>query len=135
MFTVRVQHLIWTILISKALAALIRYLKEFGLSSMFHVGKYIKNFVSKSHMLLNANTLVNLEVYRNSTNYKEEGSLFSVLNHTQTKFGQRLLKRWVGRPLTDIEWVKWGATGWDELNNQQEIEWASGCGRRANDDR
>jgi DNA mismatch repair protein MSH3 len=54
-------------------------------------------------MLLNANTLVNLEVYRNSTNHKEEGSLFSVLNHTQTKFGQRLLKRWVGRPLIDIE--------------------------------
>lgn len=135
MFTVRVQHLIWTILISKALAALIRYLKEFGLSSMFHVGKYIKNFVSKSHMLLNANTLVNLEVYRNSTNYKEEGSLFSVLNHTQTKFGQRLLKRWVGRPLTDIEWVKWGATGRKELNNQQEIEWASGRDWRVNDDR
>lgn len=54
-------------------------------------------------MLLNGNTLVNLEIYKNNTNHKEEGSLFSILNHTSTKFGQRLLKRWVGRPLLDVK--------------------------------
>jgi len=30
-------------------------------------------------------------------------TLFSVLNHTGTKFGQRLLKKWVGRPLVDLD--------------------------------
>lgn len=54
-------------------------------------------------MLMNANTLINLEVYRNNINNKEEGSLFSVLDHTRTKFGQRQLRKWVGRPLVDIE--------------------------------
>ncbi|KAG0747996.1 hypothetical protein G6F62_002743 [Rhizopus arrhizus] len=90
-------------IVIKVLAALIRYLKEFDLSSMLHISKRISSFVSKSHMLMNANTLINLEVYRNNINNKEEGSLFSVLDHTRTKFGQRQLRKWVGRPLVDIE--------------------------------
>lgn len=54
-------------------------------------------------MLLNGNTLVNLEIYRNNTDFKQQGSLFNILNHTRTKFGERLLKKWVGRPLIDIK--------------------------------
>lgn len=54
-------------------------------------------------MVLNANTLVNLEIYKNNTNGKEQGSLFHLLNHTRTKFGQRLLQRWIGRPLLNLE--------------------------------
>lgn len=56
-------------------------------------------------MLLNGNTLVNLEIYRNNTSFTEKGSLFSILNHTTTKFGQRLLRKWIGRPLVDIKQV------------------------------
>ncbi|KAI8085363.1 muts domain V-domain-containing protein [Thamnidium elegans] len=89
-------------IIIKSLACLIRYLQEFNLTSILKTTKFFTHFVSQSHMLLNGNTLVNLEIYRNNTNFKEEGSLFSILNHTKTKFGQRLLRKWVGRPLVDI---------------------------------
>ncbi|KAI9266137.1 DNA mismatch repair protein msh3 [Helicostylum pulchrum] len=89
-------------IIIKSLACLIRYVEEFNLTSILKTTKFFTHFVSQSHMLLNGNTLVNLEIYRNNTNFKEEGSLFSVLNHTKTKFGQRLLRKWVGRPLVDI---------------------------------
>ncbi|KAI7897085.1 muts domain V-domain-containing protein [Mucor mucedo] len=89
-------------IIIKTLACLIRYLDEFKLSSILKNTTF-SHFISESHMLLNANTLVNLEIYKNSTNGKEQGSLFSILNHTSTKFGQRLLRRWVGRPLLNVE--------------------------------
>lgn len=82
---------------------MIRYLEEFKLTSILKTTKFFTHFVSQSHMLLNGNTLVNLEIYRNNTNFKEEGSLFGILNHTRTKFGQRLLRKWVGRPLVDIK--------------------------------
>ncbi|KAI8344511.1 muts domain V-domain-containing protein [Chlamydoabsidia padenii] len=86
----------------KALAITVRYLKEFGLQRAFQLTKYFSHFSSHGHMIINGNTLVNLEVYRNSTTLSEHGSLFSVLDHTSTSFGRRLLKKWVGRPLVDI---------------------------------
>lgn len=52
-------------------------------------------------MLLAANTLSNLEVYRNETDYTARGSLMWVLDRTKTRFGARLLRSWVGRPLVD----------------------------------
>ncbi|RCH83668.1 Mismatch repair protein msh3, partial [Rhizopus stolonifer] len=102
-------------IIIKVLAALIRYLKEFNLSNLLYVSKYITNFVSKSHMLLNANTLVNLEIYHNNTNKQKEGSLFSILDHTLTKFGQRQLRKWVGQPLVDTNKLNERVNAIDEL--------------------
>ncbi|KAI8646165.1 muts domain V-domain-containing protein [Parasitella parasitica] len=89
-------------IVIKALACTIRYLDEFELTSTLRNAKFFKHFISANHMLLNGNTLVNLEIYRNNTNFTEKGSLFSILNHTKTKFGQRLLRKWVGRPLVNI---------------------------------
>lgn len=50
-------------------------------------------------MMLNANTLNNLEVYRNSDNGGQKGSLLWLLDHCTTRMGKRLLREWVGRPL------------------------------------
>ncbi|KAF1803060.1 muts domain V-domain-containing protein [Mucor lusitanicus] len=90
-------------IVIKTLACIIRYLDEFNLTNTLKNTKFFKHFVSASHMLLNGNTLVNLEIYRNNTNFTEKGSLFSILNHTSTKFGQRLLRKWVGRPLINMD--------------------------------
>ncbi|KAG2191032.1 hypothetical protein INT46_006368 [Mucor plumbeus] len=102
-------------IVIKTLACIIRYLDEFNLTSTLKNTKFFKHFVSSSHMLLNGNTLVNLEIYRNNTNFKEQGSLFSILNHTSTKFGQRLLRRWVGRPLVNINRLNERINAIDEL--------------------
>lgn len=53
-------------------------------------------------MNLNGNTLANLEILRNDTDYKERGSLLSILDHCKTPFGRRLLRRWVSRPLVSL---------------------------------
>ncbi|CDH49460.1 dna mismatch repair protein msh3 [Lichtheimia corymbifera JMRC:FSU:9682] len=87
----------------KALASILRYLEEFGLEHALQLTKYFVHFSSRTHMLLNGNTLANLEIYRNSTDFTEKGSLFWILNHTKTRFGKRLLRKWVGRPLVDVQ--------------------------------
>lgn len=97
-------------------------------------------FTSRSHMLLNANTLTNLyaiqflllkvrmylrwsrEIFRNETDFTTRGSLIWILDRTTTRsdftlvhviplsdtchrFGARLLKSWIGRPLVDVQCV------------------------------
>lgn len=83
------------------LSAMIKHMTEYGLEHVFDLTKYFQSFSARSHMMLNGNTLTSLEVYRNSTDSSEHGSLFWALDKTQTKFGQRLLRKWVGRPLID----------------------------------
>ncbi|KAF9919211.1 Mismatch repair protein msh3, partial [Linnemannia zychae] len=84
-----------------ALSAILTHLTAFGLASIFRLSKYFECFTSRSHMLLNGNTISNLELYRNLTDGTSKGSLFAILDHTETGFGRRLLKKWVGKPLVD----------------------------------
>ncbi|KAF8925360.1 Mismatch repair protein msh3, partial [Dissophora ornata] len=84
-----------------ALSAMITHLSDFGLAPVFRLSKYFECFTSRSHMLLNGNTISNLEIYRNQTDWTTRGSLFGILDHTATGFGRRLLKKWVGKPLVD----------------------------------
>ncbi|KAG0277073.1 Mismatch repair protein msh3 [Linnemannia exigua] len=86
-----------------ALSAILTHLSAFGLASIFRLSKYFECFTSRSHMLLNGNTISNLELYRNQTDGTSKGSLFAILDHTDTGFGRRLLKKWVGKPLVDRE--------------------------------
>lgn len=80
---------------------MIKHLTEYGLEHIFDLTKYFQSFSGRSHMLLNGNTLSSLEIYRNQTDYTTKGSLFWTLDRTKTKFGRRLLRHWVGRPLLD----------------------------------
>lgn len=83
------------------LSSMIKHMSEFGLEYVFDLTKYFQPFSARSHMLLNGNTLTNLEIYQNQTDHTSKGSLFWTLDRTKTRFGQRLLRKWVGRPLLD----------------------------------
>lgn len=85
------------------LSAMINHLSEYGLEHVFDLTKYFQPFSARQHMLLNGNTLTSLEIYQNQTDRSTKGSLFWTLDRTQTRFGQRLLRKWVGRPLLDRE--------------------------------
>ncbi|KAF7968561.1 hypothetical protein HWV62_30097 [Athelia sp. TMB] len=104
------------------LAHTIKYLSAFSIADAFLETKFFSKFTTRAHMLLNGNTLTNLwairdyhalccgelmryfrEIYRNETDYTTRGSLISILDRTLTKFGARLLKSWVGKPLVDKE--------------------------------
>ena len=85
-----------------ALAHLIKYLKDFDIADTLTEANHFERFTAQArNMVLGANTLYNLEIFRNETDGTIQGSLLSVLDHTKTKFGARLLKRWVGQPLTN----------------------------------
>ncbi|KAJ5491412.1 DNA mismatch repair protein msh3 [Penicillium diatomitis] len=87
--------------VTVCLSAMIEHMTEYGLEHVFDLTKYFQPFSARSHMLLNGNTLVSLEIYQNQNDYSAKGSLFWTLDRTQTRFGHRLLRRWVGRPLLD----------------------------------
>lgn len=102
------------------LSAMITHLTDYGLQHVFDLTKYFQSFSARSHMLLNGNTLTSLEVYRNQTDNAERGSLFWTLDRTQTRFGQRLLRKWVGRPLLDRQRLDERVAAVEELKNGQQ---------------
>ena len=83
------------------LSAMISHMTDYGLEHVFDLTRYFQSFSARSHMLLNGTTLSNLEIYQNQTDHSTKGSLFWTLDRTHTRFGQRLLRKWVGRPLLD----------------------------------
>ncbi|KAL2757393.1 hypothetical protein ACRALDRAFT_2016548 [Sodiomyces alcalophilus JCM 7366] len=101
------------------LSAMINHLKEYGLEHIFDLTKYFQSFTTRQHMLINGSTLESLEIYRNSTDHAERGSLFWALDKTTTRFGQRLLRRWVGRPLLDQDRLEERVAAVDELARGQ----------------
>src|SRR5438552_889640 len=94
---------------------MITHLTAYGLEHVFDLTKYFKSFSARSHMLLNGNTLTSLEIYRNQTDFTERGSLFWTLDHTSTRFGRRLLRKWVGRPLLDRSHLEERITAVEEM--------------------
>ncbi|KAI1900432.1 hypothetical protein AGOR_G00049880 [Albula goreensis] len=85
----------------------IQYLTEFNLQRILQCTSSFKQLSCEMDcMALSATTMRNLEVLCNQTNRMVKGSLLWVLDHTQTPFGRRLMKKWVSQPLksaTDIQ--------------------------------
>ncbi|KAI9796319.1 MAG: Mismatch repair protein msh3 [Piccolia ochrophora] len=103
------------------LSAMITHMSEYGLEHVFDLTKYFHSFKARSHMLLNGNTLTSLEIYRNQTDYSGKGSLFWTLDRTKTRFGQRLLRKWVGRPLLDKDKLQERVAAVEELKQGGQI--------------
>ncbi|KAL2694175.1 Mismatch repair protein msh3 [[Neocosmospora] mangrovei] len=101
------------------LSAMINHLQEYGLEHIFDLTKYFQSFSTRSHMLINGTTLESLEVYRNSTDHSEKGSLFWALDKTITRPGHRLLRKWVGRPLLDQQLLEGRLAAVEELLEKQ----------------
>lgn len=95
---------------------LIDYLKEFQLDKSFQIVSNYSNFIQKNHMILNSNSLNNLEIFNNSTNNEQFGSLLWLMDHTRTKFGFRLLRNWISKPLINREEIE---SRYDSVENIQ----------------
>jgi len=84
-----------------AAGAVIQYLKETGHSSLAHVTKITRS-ITADHMILDIYTQRNLELVRNLRSGGREGTLLSVLDHTSTSMGARLLRQWLLQPLIGV---------------------------------
>ncbi|KAI5479614.1 DNA mismatch repair protein MSH3 [Pseudohyphozyma bogoriensis] len=98
-----------------AVASLQKHLKSFGLDTVFLHTHSFTHFSTRSTLTLNGNTLANLEILRNQTDYTENGSLISVIDHCKTAFGRRLLRKWVSKPLVSLPAIQ------DRLDAVEEI--------------
>lgn len=54
-------------------------------------------------LVLDGQTLSNLEIFQNSHDGSTEGTVFKLLANSITPFGKRLFKRWLCHPLRKIE--------------------------------
>jgi len=50
-------------------------------------------------LVLDGQTLLNLEIFENTFDGTDKGTLFSLINHCETPFGKRQFKRWICHPL------------------------------------
>ncbi|KAL2427064.1 DNA mismatch repair protein msh3 [Exophiala dermatitidis] len=101
--------------VSICLSAMIDHLSDYGLEHVFQLTKYFQPFSARSHMLLNSNTLTSLEIYQNQTDHSTKGSLYWMMDRTQTRFGGRLLRKWVGRPFLDRQGIEERLAAVEEL--------------------
>lgn len=92
-------------LASRAAGAVLAYLTEQKKSVLPHIDN-LRVFDSSRHLVVDEFTQRNLELLERQRDRSQQGSLFSILNHTLTPSGTRLLKRWLIFPLRtkpDIE--------------------------------
>lgn len=92
-------------LLMAALGALMHYLRvlkiDRTLLSQQHFQWY--NPIHKNGtLILDGQSLINLEVFANTVNGGPEGTLFSLLNRCVTPFGKRLFRQWLCHPLCNI---------------------------------
>ncbi|KAG0167716.1 DNA mismatch repair protein msh6 [Apophysomyces sp. BC1034] len=91
-----------TPLLMKALGGLISYLrglkldKELLSAKNIHAYDPIRNTTS---LVLDGQTLANLEIFENSYDGSVEGTVFKLLGNSITPFGKRLFKKWLCHPL------------------------------------
>ncbi|GAW25492.1 putative DNA mismatch repair protein msh6 [Rosellinia necatrix] len=111
-------------LLMSALGALIQYLRvlkiERDLLSQRNFIWY--NPIHKNGtLILDGQTLINLEVFANSANGGTEGTLFSLLNRCVTPFGKRLFRQWVCHPLCNIQKINERLDAVDMLNADMSV--------------
>ncbi|KAM3485015.1 hypothetical protein MY8738_001698 [Beauveria namnaoensis] len=110
--------------VMSAVGALIWYLRflklERPLLSQSNFTLY--NPIQKNGTLvLDGQTLINLEIFSNSVNGGSEGTLFQLLNKCITPFGKRLFRQWVAHPLQNIDRINERLDAVDMLNKDPSV--------------
>ncbi len=86
----------------RAAGAIIHYLQETQKGMSGQITR-LSTYSTESYMALDEQTLANLEIFGSSSARTGVTSLLSVIDLTKTAMGGRLLRRWLGKPLLDID--------------------------------
>ena len=87
--------------VRRALAGLSGYLAEVMRGDTATI-RTLRPLREEQTMILSEETLRNLEITRNMWDGGRRGTLLEILDYTSTPMGARMLRRWLERPLTDI---------------------------------
>ncbi|MBI4199605.1 MAG: DNA mismatch repair protein MutS [Chloroflexi bacterium] len=86
----------------RAAGALLTYLGDHQREALARLNA-LTTYDLSGAMVLDAQTRRNLELFQTARSGEEGPSLLSVLDFTKTAMGARLLRRWLGQPLLDME--------------------------------
>jgi len=99
---------------------LIEYVKENRKMDMVHINK-LSRANNEKYMLLDDATIRNLELIYPLRDSNVGKTLYGVINKCQTPMGQRLLRKWLLRPLIDLKGVSDRLDKVDEFVNNPEL--------------
>ena len=85
----------------RAAGAIIHYLQENQKTAITQLD-HLATYSTQSFMVLDTQTRRNLELFASARWGASSGSLLSAIDLTKTAMGGRLLKKWLGQPLLDI---------------------------------
>ncbi|GAB1350977.1 DNA mismatch repair protein MutS [Ignavibacteriales bacterium] len=85
-----------------AAGAVLHYLQETQKTNLAHLTK-LTVYNPSEYMVLDWSTKRNLEITYSMVDGGKDGTLFAVLDRTETPMGGRLLKKWISSPLTKLE--------------------------------
>ncbi|MFH0856502.1 MAG: DNA mismatch repair protein MutS [bacterium] len=104
----------------KAAANLVMYLKETQRTQLAHINK-ISIYNPYDCMILDDQTIRNLDLIYNYQMKGREGTLLTVLDKTGTAMGVRLLRNWILRPLIDLDKIKSRINAVEYFFNRDEL--------------
>lgn len=111
-------------LLMSSLGALIHYLRVLKLERTL-LSQRNFNWYNPIHrngtLILDGQTLINLEIFSNTVNGGSEGTLFNLLNRCVTPFGKRLFRQWLCHPLCNISKINHRLDAIDLLNADPKI--------------
>jgi DNA mismatch repair protein MSH6 len=107
-----------------AFGALVQYLRSLKLEhNLLTQGNFTPyNPIQKgTTLVLDGQTLINLEVFANTFDGGQDGTLFTLLNRCVTPFGKRMFRQWVCHPLADALRINERLDAVDMLNQDRSI--------------
>lgn len=110
--------------VMSAFGALIQYLRTLKIErDLLSQGNFqwYDPIQKKTTLVLDGQTLINLEIFNNTYDGGSEGTLFTLLNRCITPFGKRLFKQWVCHPLADAARINERLDAVDTLNADHTI--------------
>ena len=111
-------------LLMSALGALIQYLRTLKIErDLVSLGNFtwFDPIRKATSLVLDGQTLINLEIFTNSFDGGIDGTLFQLLNRCITPFGKRMFKQWVCHPLMDPTKINARLDAVDSLNADTKV--------------
>ncbi|KAJ5631470.1 DNA mismatch repair protein msh6 [Penicillium longicatenatum] len=111
-------------LVMSAFGALVQYLRVLKIDQdLVTIGNFTwyDPIKKASSLVLDGQTLINMEIFANSYDGGAEGTLFQLLNCCITPFGKRTFKQWVCHPLMDAKRINARLDAVDALNADPSI--------------
>ncbi|KAJ5622287.1 DNA mismatch repair protein msh6 [Penicillium herquei] len=111
-------------LVISAFGALVQYLRVLKIDKdLITIGNFTwyDPIKKTSSLVLDGQTLINMEIFANSFDGSAEGTLFQLLNRCITPFGKRTFKQWVCHPLMDAKRINARLDAVDAFNADPSI--------------